>query len=198
MRQDATVGEVAQRVGLSVGSAHYRVRQLLSHDLIEVTREERRAGRTLKIYRARARQYFIPFGVTDSEDAESFWWSFTQPLYEQFVRAMMRNFRHHVPDMDAWGLLIGPDAVGGLELRCSPAPGGAVRKPSTTTALSTLNWESLSLSHAQAQSMMSEIRAVVERYRALSGPHAYLWQAGLTVEPPAPEKAPQTKRRTPS
>ena len=55
-----SVSDVAAAEGMSIGSAHYLLRDLVRRGLAHVEREEKRSGRPIKYYRASAASYFVP------------------------------------------------------------------------------------------------------------------------------------------
>lgn len=66
LRTEASAGEVAGHTGLTLKQAHHRLTRLLAADLIVVSGERRRGGRPVKLYRAAAGVYHVPFDLTDS------------------------------------------------------------------------------------------------------------------------------------
>ena len=59
-----TVKAAAEEVGCNLDTMLYRVKTFLKARLLEVVREEKRAGRPLKHYRSSSDAYFVPFEVT--------------------------------------------------------------------------------------------------------------------------------------
>lgn len=68
--KECSVAEAAKTLSCSVQTMHYRVRQLLVLGLVEVTREEKRAGRPIKYYQAVSNAFFIPDDLTKHADLE--------------------------------------------------------------------------------------------------------------------------------
>ena len=54
MQAEYSVGQLAHVLERTVGQVFYRVKKLLEHDLIVVTRTEARAGRAVQYYRSSA------------------------------------------------------------------------------------------------------------------------------------------------
>ena len=67
---ETSVSAAAQVLGCSVQAMHYRVKQLLAAGLLEVAREEKRAGRSIKHYRAVSDAFFVPDNLTPYADLE--------------------------------------------------------------------------------------------------------------------------------
>ncbi|WP_019588257.1 helix-turn-helix domain-containing protein [Deinococcus apachensis] len=87
MRCEASAGEVARAVGLSVKQAHHRLTRLVRADLVEVCGERRRGGRPVKLYRAVARGFQVPFGLTDSATMAELIGTLQRPFMTAYARA---------------------------------------------------------------------------------------------------------------
>ena len=65
-----TASSVARELEMPLNTLLYGLKGLLEVGLIEVTHEERRAGRAVKHYRAVAEAFFLPYAVTPAETPE--------------------------------------------------------------------------------------------------------------------------------
>jgi DNA-binding transcriptional ArsR family regulator len=65
-KQERSLTELASISGLELKRLHYHVIALQKMGLLVVTREQRRAGRPVKIYRAIAEAFFVPENVMPS------------------------------------------------------------------------------------------------------------------------------------
>lgn len=83
---DNTVAGAARGLGCALHTVLYRVRTFLEAGLLRVTREEKRAGRAVKIYRSVHDAYFVPFSVTPYADLEERIGEQLEPLNEELVR----------------------------------------------------------------------------------------------------------------
>lgn len=61
---EETVAGAARATGLDLRAVHRDVRALCAAGLLEVVREQKRAGRPVKVYRAVAPTFFVPFSAT--------------------------------------------------------------------------------------------------------------------------------------
>jgi len=68
---EKSVTQAAGELGCSVQRLHYRVRQFQDAGLLEETRQEPRAGRPVRLYRAVADGFHIPFAFTPFADMEA-------------------------------------------------------------------------------------------------------------------------------
>lgn len=66
--RERTVSQAAEEVGCKLDTMLYRVKTFLNAGLLNVSRLEKRAGRSIKHYRSNADGYFIPFAVTPYAD----------------------------------------------------------------------------------------------------------------------------------
>nr|WP_244977149.1 winged helix-turn-helix domain-containing protein [Deinococcus humi] len=88
MRGEVSVAEVAKRTNIPVKQAHHRLTRLLEAGLIEVTGERQRGGRPIKLYRARATVYQVPFALTDAATAGELMTGMTQPYLKASMEAI--------------------------------------------------------------------------------------------------------------
>lgn len=93
MGQACSVAEAARRLGCSVQTMHYRVKQLLSLKLIEVVREEERAGRPIKYYRAISQAFFVPDELTPHADLGERLLADLTPTVERIAQGIAKAIR---------------------------------------------------------------------------------------------------------
>ena len=65
---ESSASAAAAKAGVRLDTLLYRVRRFLAAGLLRVVREERRAGRPIKVYRSSADAYFVPFAITPYAD----------------------------------------------------------------------------------------------------------------------------------
>lgn len=66
--RDCTVSEAAHQLGVTPNAMLYRVRRMATAGLLEVVREEPRAGRAVKIYRSSHDGYLVPMDAMRYDD----------------------------------------------------------------------------------------------------------------------------------
>lgn len=88
-----TVAGAARALGCKVNAMHYRARTLLDAGLLEVVREERRAGLPVKVYRSVADAFFVPFELSRHADREAHMTERYGSILEQIAKATMRRER---------------------------------------------------------------------------------------------------------
>lgn len=87
MQGEASAGEVASAAAVTVKQAHHRLTCLLSAGLIEITGTRKRSGRPIKVYRALATIYRVPFELTEAASVPES----VDKLVQSFVAAYVRS-----------------------------------------------------------------------------------------------------------
>ncbi len=86
LASEKTVSGAARELTCELHTMLYRVRTFLKAGLLRVTREQKRMGRPVKIYRSVHDAYFIPFSATPYADLEERLREQLGPLTEELVR----------------------------------------------------------------------------------------------------------------
>jgi len=159
--REATVTEAAGRLGETINAVHYRVRKMLKLGLIEVKREQQRAGRPVRWYGSTAERFFARFrdspGVTlaDALTANEARWQ--QRLMQGMAGAMEREARGA-----EWGVEFFR-GDNGVARWFSRHPGGTINWWSIPGMWGW--WEEMKLSRGEADNLIRELRDVLARYR---------------------------------
>ena len=88
LRGVVSAGEVARSTGLALKQAHHRLTRLCSAGLVEVCGERPRGGRPVKLYRARAASYRVPFSLTDSATTTELVQAISTPFMQAYTQAV--------------------------------------------------------------------------------------------------------------
>lgn len=97
LTSEKTVARAAREIECEPHTMLYRVRTFLKAGLLRVTREEKRAGRSVKHYRSSYNAYFIPFSTTPYADLEERLREQISPLTDELVRSfalVLRQIGH--------------------------------------------------------------------------------------------------------
>jgi hypothetical protein len=86
--REKTVSQAAAEVGCKLNAMHYRVKTFLEVGLLRVVREEKRAGRAVKIYRSVADAFFVPFQLTSHATHQEGWLAHITPVARRLARSM--------------------------------------------------------------------------------------------------------------
>lgn len=136
------IAEVAKSSGISVSLTHYHVRRLCRLGILKVASVERRAGRPIRKYTARAAAYFVPDQLQRRAVGAS--------LNRELDAAL--ELRRDASD----GWLIYVDRRGAMRMRREPA---APVKPPQLDA-----WKILDLDEPAAAELAAELEKVLQRF----------------------------------
>lgn len=87
LARERGVTQAAAELGCSLSTLLYRVRTFVRAGLLQVSREERRAGRAIKHYRSVHDAYFVPFRLTPHATLEERLSVQAAPIFGQLIRA---------------------------------------------------------------------------------------------------------------
>lgn len=91
--RELTASQAAQDVGCELSTMLYRIKTCQAAGLLTVVRQEKRAGRPLKVYRAVADAFFIPFDLTPYADYEERLVEQLSPVWHQVARGLAADGR---------------------------------------------------------------------------------------------------------
>jgi hypothetical protein len=143
-----TLSALARQVQLPLSLAHYHIGRLLALQLISIVREDRRAGRPVKHYRAVARSFLVPAELLDELPGAGLNQLMRSALDHHLARTVTGiAFSHNgqYPQMQ----LIRNDA-----------------EPASALEL----WLDTGLSRADADQLLIDLRAVIDHYRTRTNP----------------------------
>ncbi|WP_019588583.1 helix-turn-helix transcriptional regulator [Deinococcus apachensis] len=169
LRRDCTVARAARELGVKANSLLYRVERLVSLGLLRVVREERRQGKAVKVYRASADEFFVPFAATGAAALEDLVRALSAPLGHVLVSNSVAVMRAR--DLDI-GVRVFRDAAGETgRVRTHLAfPDGSrvdTRGDEWPPLMDT--WHGgLRLSRAQGKAFQRELEDLLEKYARIS------------------------------
>ncbi|WP_161636049.1 helix-turn-helix domain-containing protein [Deinococcus phoenicis] len=99
MQGEASAGEVARDAELTVKQAHHRLTRLCAAGLVAVTGERKRGGRPVKLYRAAAPAYRVPFELTEADDLRDLLAALHRPFLEAYLSQMAANCRQQAHEV---------------------------------------------------------------------------------------------------
>jgi hypothetical protein len=98
LARERRIAEAAAEVGCSTNRMLYQVRTLLRCGLLQVLREEPRAGRAVRVYRSVHDAYFVPFAATPYDTLEQRLTVQGDPIWAGLIAAyadaLRRSQRH--------------------------------------------------------------------------------------------------------
>lgn len=177
--REASVAEAAKRLGVKANTLLKQVRRLEAAGLLEVSCEQPRRGRPVKLYSTVAERFFVPYRSSSSSDLteamahkEAYW-------EDRFRRNLVLALE---ADLDGWGLEIFRNAAG--HITALPVPEvGQVYNPLRPEHPATYSawYDSLYLDFAAAKSLQRDLHELYERYRTQTGPQRYLLRLGVVA-----------------
>jgi DNA-binding transcriptional ArsR family regulator len=146
--RERSLGELASSTGEQMSLLHHHVGALVKAGLVTVTREQARAGRPIRFYRATADAYFVPAEFAAMFPAQGL----AEEMRQALERSRMKTLK---------GVLYASDQ-GKATIRLvveNPEKSGSWEK-----------WFDLRLSEADAAAMIGELDAVLQKYAARRAP----------------------------
>ena len=92
-KREATLSEVAAETGVKLNTLLYRVNRFVELGLLTVVREEPRRGKPVKVYRASAEDFFVPFEVMASSSLEQLLLGLLGDVEKVFHREAAKTFQ---------------------------------------------------------------------------------------------------------
>jgi len=184
MGQRCSADQVAREMDLSLNTLLYQIKRLIKLGFLEQVEEISRSGRSIKLYRASADLFFIPFQATPFSTPEDMLLREYEPLYRTFLAAFIEAALQMVnlTALHDIGLCVSRDEEGRMcvqhgahplrELNVNPL------EPQAPAIL--IRWEEqLRLDFEDAKAMQLELFELLERYRAKEGSGTYIAHIAL-------------------
>lgn len=175
--QEASVSAAAHALRVSPNSLLYHVKKFLDLGLLVVTREEKRAGRSVKYYRTKADMLFVPFNLTSAETVEALLLPLEREWQEKFLRYTANAMQGDEADLGVriWRLPTG-EVINKPSL-APPAPFDASLFERWPVFIA---WsDSLYLDAEDVKALQGELVQLFERYSKYTGEKKHLIRLGL-------------------
>lgn len=175
--RENTVAQAAKEAGASQNTTYKRVQRFVQLGLLEVTREQPRAGRAIKYYRTVADVLFVPFENTPSVSLEAALKE-REEYWANLLRANVVKARAEV--LGAWGTRIYRDDRGRLQVQTAltPESNATTLAPSAPAVLSAWR-DTLQLDFEDAKRLQHELFDLLLEYQRKSGSQRYIIHVGL-------------------
>ena len=179
--RERTVSEVASELGGTMSTTYRRVQRYCGLGILEVVRERKRKGKTLRVYRTVADVFFIPLRLTGGPEERSAQWQ------KHWERDFQRGFRHaYGDDIEGWGQRIyRKDGVFVSMTAKSPSE-DLDALPAEMPASFNRFHDSLYLDFAEAKAFQRELEALFNTYANKTGGQRYMMRISFM---PVPEDA---------
>lgn len=93
------LSDYAHKHNVKMTTLLYRVNKWVEYGILEVVREEARNGKAIKVYKAVAKAFFVPFSASHSIDFYDFFAKFSQKQEDTFLKAFGEALDNHVPNI---------------------------------------------------------------------------------------------------
>ena len=175
--QEKTVKQASLEIGAKLNTMYVRVKRLLELGLIKIVKEQPRKGRSLKLYRAVAERFFVPYEIMSHATRETLQLQMDEH-YEKRLRQSI--IRARLDTVEGWGYELYQDDKGAFWVHPATQPGERLSSSHPSHPATVNLWsETLSLEFEDAKAFQSKLYALFEEYRAKDGSQPYLFRLGL-------------------
>jgi predicted ArsR family transcriptional regulator len=176
--QALTAHEAAQQLGVETNSLLYSLKKLTALGLLEQVGEKTRTGRPMKLYRAAASVYFVPFSVTRALNLQSY-----LEQVEMQVGAFLRDQLVHLLEEQHqdWGLRFSARLALSAQQDLEVQPEQAI--------MLNFMYPYLQLDFEEAQAFQKDLLELFQRYAQMRGAQRYAFRLTLL-----PVVTPQSSR----
>lgn len=167
-----SVSQAAADAGEKANTTLKRVRRFVDLGLLEVAAEVARPGRAIKLYRAVADVFFVPFEATGAESLEA-----ALAERERYSERLLRRnvVQARLDTMGTWGTRIYRDSRGRLQVQTALTPTSNVTSLDPTAPAVLSAWrDSLTLDFDDAKALQGEMFALLQRYLEKDGAQRYV------------------------
>ncbi|PYE50986.1 helix-turn-helix transcriptional regulator [Deinococcus yavapaiensis] len=168
-----STSEVARELNEDLDWVRYRVRRLTALGLLRGDEERRRKGRAMRLYRAVATVFFVPFEVTRYESLESYLTAVEGDVHGWVRRNVAQTLRGMG---EGWGLRVARGEDGRVHSKMTRSPDEDLSPNAQSPALLSFVYPALSLKFEDAKAMQADLLEVFGKYAALKGTQRYLCQ----------------------
>lgn len=182
------VADLARACGLPLNAAHHRVQMLLRQGLAQVARTRPRPGRPVRLYRAAAEAFFVPYTATPAASPEALVAQREQAFTRRFDQALLALGQSLVHDEREVGVRLyreGQQVVQDLTPQAGHFDPAALLQPQQPAVA--LISEPLRLSREEAKTLQRELVELYLRYAGRPGPGGYLLRLHLMPSAGDPE-----------
>lgn len=176
--QTLTVSEAAAELGVKGNSLLYQVKRFCYLGLLHIVGTEKRGGRTVKLYRASADRFFIPFAQTDATTLEELFYKTNVPRARRFARNLARAVLE-TPEA-TMGYLVGRHEGGEVDAYFSPDGERVLSLLEPAAPAAGRSWVTLNLTHEDAKALQREQWELWAKYLNKRGGQRYLAHFDLT------------------
>jgi hypothetical protein len=181
---ERSLQQISDALAWPINTSKYQLERLCQAELVTCTREEARAGRPIRFYRAIASQFFVPYEFTPAMNPAT--------LLEQEYAAKAKRFAHNLTTTALKAREIHGEFDWGVRFSLE---NGKIRQHAAMEEAAHWNFlsdedpalidvwdEGLMLNREDAKALQLELCHLIGRYRAKTGDGPYTLRLGLTPE----------------
>lgn len=182
---DVRLSELAPQANLKLNTLWHRVNKWCEQGILEISHEENRQGRAIKLYRTTADAFFIPFSATENLSLEDMLISFIAQEEQVFHRGVAATLESVYTDLGMY--------ISTMQDKVDLMLSLAYQEDDLVTRVSEafiamegpamyLNDGTLRLDFNTAKSFQQDLRMLYQKYRDLSSEQAqpYAYRLGIT------------------
>lgn len=170
LARTSSVSAVAKLLGKKPNSVLYRVKRWHALGLLEVQREEKHRGRTVKLYRSVADAFFVPHRASSSKDLVELLRDTNAPYLRALYRGVVSAGRALSPD---WGVQVFRSGAE-VKLGAASAPGDVYDPRDSQSPAALEQFTHLRLDFEDAKAFQLELLNLLEKYGQKQGGQSYL------------------------
>lgn len=102
MQSEHSLSSAAKALGIQKTAMYYHLKKFLSMGILRCVRQEKRAGRASKIYKASSERYFIPFQLTGAETVEKLALASDYDLLKVFTHSWIKTSSRYYAQWGIW------------------------------------------------------------------------------------------------
>ena len=184
IESERSLQQISDALGWPINTSKYQLERLCQAGLVICTRQEARAGRAIRFYRAIASQFFVPYAFTPAMNPAT--------LLEQEYAAKAKRFAYNLTATALKARAEQGEFDWGVRFSLE---NGKVRQHAALEEAAHWNFlsdddpalidvwdEGLMLNREDAKALQLELCDLIGRYRAKGGDTPYTLRLGLTPE----------------
>jgi hypothetical protein len=181
LQHELSVKEFSERSNLTANAAFKMVRKLETLGIIYCSQEIVRRGKPIKMYKATAPAFFVPFTHIP---AEHFIGEITRSNWEEMLRSMHHLFSEGRLIEEGYGAITARFPNGDLMLAPANAKGELWDNSSMDSPALVASWLRFKLSFKQAKALQNDLVKLFSSYQEHDGGGEYLMGIFLVETPP--------------
>lgn len=190
MPEGISLTDAAKKLDMKLNTLLYQVNRLSKLGILEVCGTKKQSGKTVKLYRAVAKRFAVPFELTSATTSQELISQIAQIPLEGFMASIVAARREQIAE---WVILIGySHENNGLTINLTPKQKTVEdyqnykqkRNDDPNSPVAFFNSTDFDLSFEDAKAFEKEMKALVDKYhkKSTDGMQRYVAILGLVAE----------------